>query len=133
MLVLLTLSRAACLSSGAQGLYQRRNITNIREIKAYVHKTRIADVVNALDNVDFKKLTVTDVGGLLKALDNKEQGFSAELNQRVVTEVKLELVCESENRTAEAVAVIREHAKSGQPSAGWIYITEIKWAIEIAG
>lgn len=98
-----------------------------------MHKTRIADVVNALDNVDFKKLTVTDVGGLLKALDNQEQGFSAELNQRVVTEVKLELVCESENRTAEAVAVIREHAKSGQPSAGWIYITEIKWAIEIAG
>lgn len=104
---------------------------NVREIKAYVKRNRIADVVNALYNAGFKNLSVIDVEGMLKALSGSEQRYSVEIGQKVVTEVKLELVCETENRTAEAVALIREHAKTGQPSAGWIYLTEIQSAIEI--
>ncbi len=104
---------------------------NAHEIKAYVHRNRIADVVNALYNAGFKNLTVIDVEGMLKALNSNEQRYSVEIGQKVVTEVKLELVCETENRTAEAVSLIREHAKTGQPSAGWIYLTEIQSAIEI--
>lgn len=104
---------------------------SVREIKAYIHRNRIADVVNALYNAGFKNLTVIDVEGLLKALDRQEQRYSVEIGQKVVTEVKLELVCENETRTAEAVALIREHAKTGQRSAGWIYIAEIQTAIEI--
>ena len=102
-----------------------------REVKAFVHRNRIADVVNALYNANFRNLTVVDVQGLLKALDSKEQEYSVEIGQRVVTEVKLEVVCRNEDRTAEAVGIIREHAKTGQPNAGWIYISEIQSAIEI--
>ena len=104
---------------------------NVREIKAYVHRNRIADVVNALYNAGFRNLTVIDVEGLLKSLSSSEQRYSVEIGQKVVTEVKLELVCENESKTAEAVALIRAHAKTGQLSAGWIYITEIQTAIEI--
>ena len=104
---------------------------NVREIKAYVKRNRIADVVNALYNAGFKNLSVIDVEGMLKALSGSEQRYSVEIGQKVVTEVKLELVCETENRTAEAVALIREHAKTGQPSACWIYLTEFQSAIEI--
>ena len=89
-------------------------------------------MVGALYSAGFQSLTVIDVQGLLKALDSREQRYSVEIGQKVVMQVKLELVCENENRTVEAVALIREHAKTGQPSAGWIYITEIKSAIEIA-
>ncbi len=104
---------------------------NTHEIKAYVHHNRIADVVNALYSAGFKNLSVIDVEGMLKALNGSEQRYSVEIGQKVVTEVKLELVCETESLTAEAVALIREHAKTGQPSAGWIYLTEIQSAIEI--
>jgi len=104
---------------------------NLREVKAFVHRNRIADVVNALYNAGFRKLTVIDVQGLLKALDTKEQKYSVEIGQRVVTEVKLELVCEDENRTAEAIALIREHAKTGQPDAGWIHVIELQASIAI--
>ena len=69
--------------------------------------------------------------GLLRALDSKEQQYSVEIGQKVVTQVKLELVCENESRTAEAVSIIREHAKTGQPEAGWIYISEVQTSIEI--
>jgi nitrogen regulatory protein P-II 1 len=104
---------------------------NMREIKAYVHRNRIADVVSALSSAGFRNLSVIDVQGLLRALDSKDQQYSVEIGQKVITEVKLELVCESESRTAEAVSLIREHAATGQPEAGWIYISEIQASITI--
>jgi len=104
---------------------------NMREVKAYIHRNRIADVVSALSSAGFRNLSVIDVQGLLRALDRKEQQYSVEIGQKVITEVKLELVCENESKTAEAVSLIREYAKTGQPEAGWIYISEIKASIEI--
>lgn len=104
---------------------------SLSEIKCYIHRSRVADVVSELTNAGFKNLTVIDVQGLLKALDSKEQHYSVEIGQKVVTEVKLELVCETETQTAEAVAIIREHGKTGQSSAGWIYVSDIRSAIEI--
>lgn len=102
-----------------------------REIKAYVHRNRIADVVGALSSAGFRNLSVIDVQGLLRALDNREQQYSVEFGQKVITQVKLELVCKNESKTAEAVALIREHGKTGQPSAGWIYISDIESCVEI--
>jgi len=103
----------------------------VQEIKAYVHRNRIADVVNALANAGFNTIAVIDVEGLLKELSAQEQSYSVEIGRKVITEVKLELVCQTQDRTDQAVALIREHGKTGQPSAGWIYITEIQSAIEI--
>ena len=102
-----------------------------REVKAFVHRNRIADVVDALYQAGFRNLTVIDVQGLLKALDTKEQRYSVEIGQKVITEVKLELVCEGETRTAEAIALIRKNAKTGQPHAGWIYVTDLLTSSEI--
>lgn len=79
---------------------------NMREIKAYIHRNRVADVVNALTNGGFKNLTVIDVQGLLKALDSKEQRYSVGIGRKVVTEVKLELICENETWTNEAAAIV---------------------------
>lgn len=102
-----------------------------REIKAYIHRNRVADVVNALAHAGLKNLTVIDVQGMLQALDGKEQHYSVEIGQKVVTEVKLELVCEAKSQCAQAVEIIREHGKTGQPTAGWIFVTEILSATEI--
>ncbi len=104
---------------------------NTHEVKAFIHRNRIADVVDALYQAGFRDITVIDVQGLLKALDSKEQRYSVEIGQKVITEVKLELVCEGENRTAEAVELIRKHARTGQPHAGWIYVTGLLASTEI--
>ena len=45
----------------------------MKEIKAFVHRSRIADVVRALEKAGFRNLSVIDVKGMLKALDDKEQ------------------------------------------------------------
>jgi nitrogen regulatory protein P-II 1 len=102
-----------------------------REVKAFIHRNRIADVVDALYQAGFRNLTVIDVQGLLKALDSKEQQYSVEIGQKVITEVKLELVCEGGNQTAEAIELIRKHARTGEPDAGWIYVTGLMASSEI--
>jgi len=104
-----------------------------QEIKAYVHRNRIADVVSALSAAGFHNLSVIDVQGILRALNSTEQQYSVEFGQKVITQVKLELVCKNEAKTAEAVALIREQAKTGQSSAGWIYVTDIESSMEITG
>lgn len=68
---------------------------------------------------------------MLKALSSKEQSYSVEIGQKVVNEIKLELVCDNESRLAEAVAAIRENARTGQPFAGWIFVSDISTVIEI--
>jgi nitrogen regulatory protein P-II 1 len=103
------------------------------EIKAYIHRNRIADVVDALFTEGYRNLAVIDVQGMLKALDSEEQRYSVAIGQKVVTEVKLELYCDSPSRTDEAVELIRRQARTGQASAGWMYVTEVQLAVEIAG
>ena len=105
----------------------------MKEIKAYIHRNRIADVVHALEAAGFRNLAVIDVKGMLRALDPKEQDYSAEIGEKVISEVKLEMVCQDEDRLNEAVRLIREHGRTGQRVAGWIYITEIAEAIPIDG
>ncbi len=105
----------------------------MKEIKAFIHRNRIADVVRALGTAGFRNLTVIDVEGMLKALDKKEQKYSIEIGSKVITEMKLELVCDGEARTTEAVRIIQEHGQTGQSEAGWIYISEVQAALPIGG
>ncbi len=103
-----------------------------REVKAFIHRNRVADVVNALNRANFHNISVVDVQGILKTIgDDDENHYSVEVGQKVVKEVKLELVCDTDARVESAVKAIREHARTGQASAGWIFITEIQSAIEI--
>ena len=102
------------------------------EIKAFIHRTRAADVIRVLKNAGFRNLTVIDVKGMLKALDDKEQDYSIELGEAVISEVKLEFVCEDQQED-EAVKIIREHGHTGQEIAGWIYILSISNAYAIDG
>lgn len=100
----------------------------MKEIKAFVHRNRVADIVRALRNSEFCRdvcnLSVVNVTGTLQALDSQEKNFSLELGQEVITEVKLELVCQDE-RADEAVRIIREKGRTGQNTAGYVYVIDI--------
>ena len=103
----------------------------MKEIKAFIHRNRAADVIRALKGAGYGNLSVVDVKGMLAALDERERDYSIELGEETITMVKLELVCEDESRTAEAAHIIRDNARTGQPEAGWIYISEIQAALPI--
>ncbi|BBP03058.1 P-II family nitrogen regulator [Sulfuriferula plumbiphila] len=111
----------------------------MKEIKAYIHNHRIADVIRALKesglcNTDgtpgCRNLAVIPVKILLKAMDAREQHYSIELAETVINESKLELVCE-DHQVDELVAIIGHAARTGQADAGWIYVTDIVSAAAI--
>ena len=75
----------------------------MKEIKAYVHRSRIADVIAALKDSPAwggerggrrHNLAVYIVKGSLLPLDSDEQHYSMDLGDEVVNEYKLELLCE---------------------------------------
>lgn len=106
----------------------------MKEIKAFIHRNRVADVLHALKNNKFCtrncNLSINNVNGTLQTLDNKEQIFSMELGEGIISEVKLELICEDE-LVDKAIDLIRENSRTGQPLAGWIFITDIVEALPI--
>ena len=106
----------------------------MKEIKAFVHRNRVADIIHALRSAGYCgsacNLSVVDVAGLLQALDSQEKSFSLELGEEVVNEVKLELVCEDE-RAGEAVRIIRRNGRTGQKITGWVYVIDIGAAYSI--
>ncbi len=96
----------------------------MKEIKAFLHRHRVADVIHALSKVGLHNLSVVDLKGMLHALEPEEQDYSIELGGKFITDVKLELVCE-DDQVDDAIGIIRENAQTGQPMAGWIYVSDI--------
>ncbi|KAB2942304.1 MAG: P-II family nitrogen regulator [Hyphomicrobium sp.] len=104
----------------------------MKEIKAFIHRNRVADVVHALRAAGFNNISVVDVKGMLKALDSREEQYSIEIGEKVIAEAKLELVCAAD-QVDLAVEVIRKNARTGRRHAGSIYVTGIDAAFPIDG
>ncbi len=104
----------------------------MKEVKAFIHRGRIADIVHALDEAGFRHLSVVDVKGLLRALSDREQNYSIEIGERVTNEVKLEVFCE-DDEAERAVQLIRQHGRTGQSVAGWVYLSTVDRAWPIDG
>ncbi len=106
----------------------------MKEIKAFIHRNRIADIMHTLKHSglcgDNCNISVVDVKGTLLAMDNKERNYSLELGGSIITEVKLELAV-ADDKSDAIVDIIREQARTGQASAGWIFVNEIQEAYKI--
>lgn len=113
----------------------------MKEIKAYLHKHRVADVIQALTDAALyaassapacRNVSIVPVESLLKPVDNAEQHYSMDLEQPVIHEVKLELLCD-EPVVDQVVALIERHGRTGQEVAGWIIVADLIQAISISG
>jgi nitrogen regulatory protein P-II 1 len=100
----------------------------MKDIKAYVHRSRIADVIEAIKTASAQaglhNLTVYAVQGSLPPLDDAERHYSIDLGQEVIEEFKLELHCE-DGDVAALTDAIRAAARTGQKRAGWIVVVDI--------
>ena len=111
----------------------------MKEVKAYVHSGRVADVIAALKACPAwgsqragrrHNLAVYVVRGSIMPLDSGEQHYSMDLGDEVVNEYKLELLCE-DGEVAEIVAALHAAARTGQAVAGWITVTDLALAMPI--
>jgi nitrogen regulatory protein P-II 1 len=111
----------------------------VKEIRAYVHKSRVADVIAALKAskawgvgraATRHNLAVYVVKGSLMPLDSAEQRYSVELGDEVVNEYKLELICD-DHEVDDLIAILVSSARTGQAIAGWITVSDIDRALPI--
>jgi nitrogen regulatory protein P-II 1 len=102
----------------------------MKQIKAFVHRQRVGDIVHALEAAGFNRLTLFDVKGLLRALDAKEQEYSVELGEKVISEVQIEVFCE-DDQVDRAADIFRSLGRTGRPDAGWLYVSPVEQAIRI--
>lgn len=102
----------------------------MKQIKAFIHRNRVGDIVHALDAAGFTRLSLFDVKGMLRALSAREQEYSVELGEKMISEVQMELFCE-EHETENAIAIFKQAARTGKPDAGWIYVSTVEQTIRI--
>ena len=101
----------------------------MKEIKAFVHRGRAADVVHALVDAQYTRLSLTDVKGTLEALTNAEIDYSVEFGESVINEVKVEIVCETD-RVEGALEILRKFGHSSR-SSGWAYVIDVEQAVRL--
>jgi nitrogen regulatory protein P-II 1 len=98
-------------------------VSDMKEIKAFIHRTRITDVVHELRAAGFEQLSIIDVMGTLHALNNDEREYSLDIGQEVITETKLEVFC-ADGKLEQALRIIRQNAATSQPVSGWLYVSD---------
>jgi len=103
----------------------------MKQLKAFVHRNRVSDLIHALDAAGFRRLSLFDVKGLLRALNAREQQYSVEFGDQLINEVQMELFCEDED-VPRAVDIFRQVGRTGRADAGWVYVSDIEQVIAIA-
>jgi nitrogen regulatory protein P-II 1 len=96
-------------------------------VKAFVHHNRVGDLVHALEVEGFRQVSLSDVRGLLSAINPREQEYSVELGGPVISEVQLELHCD-DDRVPRALEIVRAVARTGHRGSGWVYVVPVEHA-----
>ncbi|HEY0913302.1 MAG TPA: P-II family nitrogen regulator [Solimonas sp.] len=102
----------------------------MKQIKAFVHRNRVADLIHELAATGFHRLSLFEVKGLLRALNAREQEFSVEFGGQVISEVQMELFCEDAD-LPKAAEIFQRVGRTGRSDAGWLYVSPVEVAIAI--
>lgn len=96
----------------------------MKEIKAFIHRNRAADVLRELKAAGFKRFSFNDVQGSLQALDRQNRDFSVEFGEEVTSEVKIEFVCD-DDCVLPAVELLQDVGRTNEPVSGWVFVTPL--------
>jgi len=102
----------------------------VKQIKAFVHRNRVSDLIHELSAAGFQRLTLFEVKGLLRALNAREQQFSVEFGGQVISEMQLDLFCEDVD-LPKALEIFQRLGRTGRADAGWLYVSHVETAIAI--
>ena len=111
----------------------------MKEIKAYVHYSRVADVIAAIKGcpawggereANRHNFAVHVVRGSLLANDSRETHYSMDLGDSVINEYKIELICQDTD-VDDIVRALVAAARTGQDVAGWVTVSDLTSAVPI--
>ncbi|TET43854.1 P-II family nitrogen regulator [candidate division TA06 bacterium] len=96
----------------------------MKEIKAYVRRFIVEDVIRALRKAGAHRLAAIDVEGLADELVGEEKEISSELGSTYTPMVKLELICDKKD-VERFVNEIRKVACTGRKGDGIIAVSSL--------
>jgi nitrogen regulatory protein P-II 1 len=102
----------------------------MKQIKAFVHRNRVSDLIHELAEAGFKRLSLFEVKGMLRALSAREQQFSVEFGGQVINEMQMEVFCEDVD-LPRALEIFQRTGRTGRTEAGWLYVSPVEAAYAI--
>ncbi len=102
----------------------------MKKIEAIIQPFKLNDVKEALNEINVKGITVSEVRGFGKQKGYTEIYRGAKFVAQFVTKVKLEIVTTNE-QVEEVVQVITENARTGKIGDGKIFILPVEETIRI--
>ena len=99
-------------------------------VKAFIHHLRAPEVIQALSAAGFRRISLLESKGTLRAISDAEVDFSLEAGGLLIAEAQLELVCDDQE--VEAVtAIVRTHARIGSTVSGWVYVSTVDQVLAV--
>ena len=102
----------------------------MKKIEAIIKPFKLEDVKDALSEIGFSGLTVSEVKGFGRQKGHTELYRGAEYVVDFLPKVKIELVVEDE-KYKDAINVIIKQANTGKIGDGKIFVYEVSEAIRI--
>jgi nitrogen regulatory protein P-II 1 len=101
----------------------------MREIKAFIRRSRATVVIKALRDNDFKSITVAEVEGTGR-FTRPDAKPSLKFTVTHSKMAKLEIVCEKED-VETIVKLIHEHGGTGEKGDGIIYVSDVEQIFKV--
>ena len=102
----------------------------MREVKVFLRKEKVDEVVRALRDNGIEHMTISHVRSFGTGVDPRHERVSFEAGTTYTEKAKLEFVC-SEPEVERLVPVIRTHAITGESGDGVIFVTPVDYAVKI--
>ena len=102
----------------------------MKQIKGFVHRHRAGELMHALEEGGFLRVSVFEAKGLHSAQVGREVEYSVQLGERVVGEAQITVFCEDVQVDA-VVAIFQRLVRSTHRETGWLYVTPIEQSIPL--
>lgn len=102
----------------------------MKKIEAIIRPHKLDEVREALQEIGFRGLTVTEVKGYGRQGGHSEIYRGSEYTINFLPKVKIEIVC-SDNNLDKAIDVILKHAKTGEVGDGKIFVSSVEEVIRV--
>ena len=102
----------------------------MKKIEAIIRPHKLDEVREALQELGFRGLTVTEVKGFGRQMGHTEVYRGSEYTVNFLPKIKIELVC-SDSNVEKAIDVILKKAKTGEVGDGKIFISSVQEVIRV--
>ncbi|NOY88399.1 MAG: P-II family nitrogen regulator [FCB group bacterium] len=102
----------------------------MKEIKAYIRRSKMDEVIHGLKSIGVKAMSVITVEGIGALVNREESTLSIDYVTNYSLLYKIEIVCREQD-THTIVSQIQKLAHTGEGGDGVIFVSSVEHAVKI--